>query len=152
VAEIFEVPLRLPDGWHEPPAHVLRPAGAGEGRRSFYAMPYERFFIWGATAGMLRNLFHFLRAHKRRCARSYDSLRPDFRSGRRWWSIASRVLCAIVAGNEVWQQIIKDVNDFFSILCALLIEQLKPLRADNQIYAEIKRWPCASKPGSMPAR
>lgn len=27
---------------------------------------------------------------------------------------------------------------FFSILCALLIEQLKPLRADNQIYAEIK--------------
>ncbi|WP_323143845.1 CobD/CbiB family protein [Massilia phyllosphaerae] len=29
---------------------------------------------------------------------------------------------------------------FFSILCALLIEQLKPLRADNQIYAEIKRF------------
>jgi adenosylcobinamide-phosphate synthase len=28
---------------------------------------------------------------------------------------------------------------FFSILCALLIEQLKPLRADNQIYVEIKR-------------
>ena len=28
---------------------------------------------------------------------------------------------------------------FFSILCALLIEQLKPLRADNQISAEIKR-------------
>jgi adenosylcobinamide-phosphate synthase len=28
---------------------------------------------------------------------------------------------------------------FFSILCALLIEQLKPLRADNQIYAEVKR-------------
>jgi adenosylcobinamide-phosphate synthase len=29
---------------------------------------------------------------------------------------------------------------FFSILCALIIEQLKPLRADNQIYAEIKRF------------
>jgi adenosylcobinamide-phosphate synthase len=28
---------------------------------------------------------------------------------------------------------------FFSILCALLLEQLKPLRADNQVYAEIKR-------------
>jgi adenosylcobinamide-phosphate synthase len=28
---------------------------------------------------------------------------------------------------------------FFSILCALLIEQLKPLRADNQVYAAIKR-------------
>jgi adenosylcobinamide-phosphate synthase len=29
---------------------------------------------------------------------------------------------------------------FFSILCALLIEQLKPLRADNQIYGSIKRF------------
>lgn len=29
---------------------------------------------------------------------------------------------------------------FFSILCALLIEQLKPLRADNPIYAEIKSF------------
>ena len=29
---------------------------------------------------------------------------------------------------------------FLSILCALLIEQLKPLRADNLIYAEIKRF------------
>ncbi|WP_332854648.1 CobD/CbiB family protein [Duganella sp. S19_KUP01_CR8] len=28
---------------------------------------------------------------------------------------------------------------FLSILCALLIEQMKPLRADNPIYAEIKR-------------
>ncbi len=27
---------------------------------------------------------------------------------------------------------------FFSILCALLIEQLKPLRADNQVYGTIK--------------
>ncbi|MEG2902327.1 MAG: CobD/CbiB family protein, partial [Massilia sp.] len=27
---------------------------------------------------------------------------------------------------------------FFSILCALLIEQLKPLRADNQVYGAIK--------------
>jgi adenosylcobinamide-phosphate synthase len=29
---------------------------------------------------------------------------------------------------------------FFSILCALLIEQLKPLRADNHIYGGIKRF------------
>jgi adenosylcobinamide-phosphate synthase len=28
---------------------------------------------------------------------------------------------------------------FLSILCALLIEQMKPLRADNQIYSKIKR-------------
>lgn len=59
VAEIFEVPLAfLMDG-----AHHRRQSFAGpNGRRSFYAMPYDRFYIWGATAGMLRNLFHFLRA------------------------------------------------------------------------------------------
>jgi 8-oxo-dGTP pyrophosphatase MutT (NUDIX family) len=59
VAEIFEVPLSfLMDGAH----HQRRTAEFVTGRRTFYTMPYERFFIWGATAGMLRNLFHFLRA------------------------------------------------------------------------------------------
>jgi adenosylcobinamide-phosphate synthase len=44
---------------------------------------------------------------------------------------------------------------FFSILCALLIEQLKPLRADNQVYGAIKRlaariegWFNAGEPGN----
>jgi 8-oxo-dGTP pyrophosphatase MutT (NUDIX family) len=61
VAEIFEVPLSfLMDGQNHQRLSVDLPEGAG--RRSFYAMPYERFFIWGATAGMLRNLFHLLRA------------------------------------------------------------------------------------------
>ncbi|MDB5793051.1 MAG: mismatch repair protein MutT [Massilia sp.] len=61
VAEIFEVPLAfLMNGMHHQRLSFDLPEGAG--RRSFYAMPYERFFIWGATAGMLRNLFHFLRA------------------------------------------------------------------------------------------
>jgi 8-oxo-dGTP pyrophosphatase MutT (NUDIX family) len=61
VAEIFEVPLAfLMDGANHQLMSVDLPEGAG--RRSFYAIPYERFFIWGATAGMLRNLFHFLRA------------------------------------------------------------------------------------------
>jgi 8-oxo-dGTP pyrophosphatase MutT (NUDIX family) len=61
VAEIFEVPLAfLMDGSNHQRLSVDLPEGAG--RRTFYAMPYERFFIWGATAGMLRNLFHFLRA------------------------------------------------------------------------------------------
>ena len=60
VAEIFEVPLAfLMDGMNHQRLSFEVP---GAGRRSFYAMPYERFFIWGATAGMLRNLFHFLRA------------------------------------------------------------------------------------------
>jgi 8-oxo-dGTP pyrophosphatase MutT (NUDIX family) len=60
VAEVFEVPLvYLMDGAH----HQVRAAEFPNGvHRTFYAMPYERFFIWGATAGMLRNLFHFLRA------------------------------------------------------------------------------------------
>jgi hypothetical protein len=61
VAEIFEVPLAfLMDGMHHQRMSFDLPGGAG--RRSFYAMPYGRFFIWGATAGMLRNLFHLLRA------------------------------------------------------------------------------------------
>lgn len=61
VAEIFEVPMtHLMNGAnHERRSTVLpnRP-----GRRSFYAMPYRDYFIWGATAAMLRNLYHFLRA------------------------------------------------------------------------------------------
>ncbi len=60
VAEIFEVPLAfLMNGMnHQKRAFEIPDVG----RRTFYAMPYERFFIWGATAGILRNLFHFLRA------------------------------------------------------------------------------------------
>jgi 8-oxo-dGTP pyrophosphatase MutT (NUDIX family) len=61
VAEIFEVPLAfLMDGVNHQCMSFDLPDGAG--RRRFYAMPYDRFFIWGATAGMLRNLFHLLRA------------------------------------------------------------------------------------------
>ena len=61
VAEVFEVPLAfLMDGANHQRLSFELPEGAG--RRTFYAMPYQRFFIWGATAGMLRNLFHFLRA------------------------------------------------------------------------------------------
>ncbi|MFZ3286310.1 MAG: CoA pyrophosphatase [Telluria sp.] len=61
VAEIFEVPLAfLMNGMNHQRLSVEQPGPAG--RRSFYAMPYENFYIWGATAGMLRNLFHFLRA------------------------------------------------------------------------------------------
>lgn len=62
VSEAFEVPLAfLMD-----PAHHERRVVAVEGTtRTFYAMPYQagrRYFIWGATAAMLRNLYHFLRA------------------------------------------------------------------------------------------
>jgi len=61
VAEIFEVPLVfLMDGMNHQRRTAELPGGMG--RRTFYTMPYQRFFIWGATAGMLRNLFHFLRS------------------------------------------------------------------------------------------
>ncbi|MBO9538253.1 CoA pyrophosphatase [Herbaspirillum sp.] len=60
VAEIFEVPLAfLMDGANHERRSVDLPPPVG--RRSFYTMPYRHYFIWGATAGMLRNLFHFLR-------------------------------------------------------------------------------------------
>ena len=75
VAEVFEVPL----------AFLMNPAHHGErvfryegGQRRFFAMPYPRaesaeaadregqvgghYFIWGATAAMLRNFYRFLAA------------------------------------------------------------------------------------------
>lgn len=61
VAEVFEVPLSfLMDGMNH--QRIVAEFPRGMENRSFYAIPYEQYFIWGATAGMLRNLFHFLRA------------------------------------------------------------------------------------------
>jgi 8-oxo-dGTP pyrophosphatase MutT (NUDIX family) len=59
VAEIFEVPLAfLLD-----PANHVRNSVIQEGkRRLYYAMPYRHYYIWGATAGMLMNLYGFLSA------------------------------------------------------------------------------------------
>lgn len=61
VAEMFEVPLGfLMSGANHERRSVALPEGGGT--RRFYAMPYKDYFIWGATAAMLRNLYHFLRA------------------------------------------------------------------------------------------
>lgn len=63
VADVFEVPLAfLMD-----PANHRRHAFEWEGvRREWYSMPYQdghhERFIWGATAGMLRNFYRFLSA------------------------------------------------------------------------------------------
>ncbi len=61
VAEAFEVPLAF---LMDPANHERRAIEIDGLRRSFYAMPYEaggrRYFIWGATAAMIRNLYHFL--------------------------------------------------------------------------------------------
>jgi len=57
VAETFEVPLAfLLD-----PVNHRRHSRLFEGsEREFYAMPYNEHFIWGATAGMLINLYEVL--------------------------------------------------------------------------------------------
>lgn len=57
VDEVFEVPLAfLLD-----PANHQKCSAEFEGMvRHFYAMPYNRHFIWGATAGMLVNLYEVL--------------------------------------------------------------------------------------------
>ena len=71
VAEVFEVPLAfLMDprhhelrGWDNPQAPA---SGALPARRVFYAMPWRDdrsgrdYFIWGATAAMIRNLYRLL--------------------------------------------------------------------------------------------
>ena len=64
VAEAFEVPL----AFLMTPAHHRRHVFHFDGgQRQFLSMPWQRaaagreYFIWGATAAMLRNLYHFLR-------------------------------------------------------------------------------------------
>jgi 8-oxo-dGTP pyrophosphatase MutT (NUDIX family) len=63
VADAFEVPLEFLMN----PAHHRRHHIDHDGmRREFFSMPYmdgsSQRFIWGATAGMLRNLYRFLAA------------------------------------------------------------------------------------------
>lgn len=65
VADIFEVPLAF---LMNPAHHEVRVVRWDGGERRFFAMPYPRgdvggdYFIWGATAGMLRNFYRFLAA------------------------------------------------------------------------------------------
>ena len=65
VEEAFEVPLRF---LMDPANHERRRVDLGGSSRAFYAMPYadpraaKRYFIWGATAAMLRNFYHLLAA------------------------------------------------------------------------------------------
>jgi|TARA_B100000959_G_C14921565_1_gene599737 8-oxo-dGTP pyrophosphatase MutT (NUDIX family) len=53
VAEVFEVPLEF----LITPENMKRHAREFEGiKRHYFAITWEEYFIWGATAGMLRNL------------------------------------------------------------------------------------------------
>ncbi len=58
VAEIFETPL---DFLLDPANHQRHSMEIGGVVRHYYAMPYEGYFIWGATAGMLVSLYRLLR-------------------------------------------------------------------------------------------
>jgi 8-oxo-dGTP pyrophosphatase MutT (NUDIX family) len=66
VAEVFEVPLSFLMAPANHRRHGVEMAGV---RREFYSMPWQsvapasrRYFIWGATAAMLRNFYRFLAA------------------------------------------------------------------------------------------
>lgn len=54
VADVFEVPLAFLMN----PKHHERHSREWQGReRFYYAMPFEGRYIWGATAGMIHNLY-----------------------------------------------------------------------------------------------
>ncbi|MGK2897415.1 MAG: CoA pyrophosphatase [Burkholderiaceae bacterium] len=68
VAEVFEVPLSF---LMDPANHRRHSAELNGAPREFLSMPWDgldeagqprRYFIWGATAAMLRNLYRFLAA------------------------------------------------------------------------------------------
>lgn len=53
VAEVFEVPLSF---LLDPKNHQRHSRETPAGTRHFFAMPYEGYFIWGATAGIIVSL------------------------------------------------------------------------------------------------
>ena len=57
VAEVFDVPLSFLMNVQN---HEMHTREWRRAQRKFYAMPYGNRFIWGATAGMLRNLYEWL--------------------------------------------------------------------------------------------
>lgn len=57
VKDVFEVPL----GFLMNPAHHERHSRDWQGQtRYYYAMPWQGRYIWGATAGMIRNLYRLM--------------------------------------------------------------------------------------------
>ncbi len=58
VAEVFEVPL---DFLLDPANHQRHSRQFEGAEREFYAMPYGDYYIWGATAGILINLYQALK-------------------------------------------------------------------------------------------
>lgn len=54
VADVFEVPLAF---FLDANNHLVKTEVLNNKPRKFYAMPYGDRYIWGATAGILRNLY-----------------------------------------------------------------------------------------------
>lgn len=57
VADAFEVPLAFLMNAQNHATHVRSWRGV---ERRFYAMPFEQRYIWGATAGIMKNMHHRL--------------------------------------------------------------------------------------------
>jgi 8-oxo-dGTP pyrophosphatase MutT (NUDIX family) len=58
VAEVFEVPLSF---LTDPASYRLHQAVLPDGSvRQYYSVPWEKYFIWGATAAMLRGMYQVL--------------------------------------------------------------------------------------------
>lgn len=58
VAEVFEVPLSFLLDERNHQRHSIEVRGR---LREYWAMPYEGYYIWGATAGMIVTLGRLLR-------------------------------------------------------------------------------------------
>ena len=60
VAEVFEVPLSV---LMDTRLHRLHKASLpGGGHRFYFSITWQTYFIWGATAALIRNFYHFLAA------------------------------------------------------------------------------------------
>jgi 8-oxo-dGTP pyrophosphatase MutT (NUDIX family) len=59
VADVFEVPL---DHFLDEVNHQIGSREYQGRQRRYYAMPYGERYIWGATAGMMKNLYFILTA------------------------------------------------------------------------------------------
>ena len=63
VAEVFEVPLEF---IVEPQNQKLQTVTFEGAKRRYFAIPYQEYYIWGATAGMLVNFSEVLKASTER--------------------------------------------------------------------------------------
>ncbi len=61
VAEVFEVPLAY---FFNPARHILQQDIKDGRMRQYYAIPWQQYNIWGATAGILVDLYQVLAAER----------------------------------------------------------------------------------------